>query len=159
MIERGDETSVSAGVAGLRTCLEHVAAPFAGDKRAEALAARDGGLRQLLHCEKILGTGLRTQGLLEEAAALHLAVAREWAELDGENHDNALSAQHELALTLGAAGSAVEATQMLERVVAARMREDGAGHRKTLAAVRDLGEARERSAFTSTVPCVPASAA
>lgn len=146
MIERGDDLSVAAGVAALRECLEMLSAPFSGSKRADALLSRDGALRQLLHCEKILGTGLRAQGLLDEAVELHRRTAQEWADLDGESHDNALSATHELALTLGAAGGGHEATRLLERVVAARVREDGAGHRKTLAAVRHLEEMREMTA-------------
>jgi len=151
LIMQGGVESVLAGVEELRFCLEQLQGAFEGEKRAGALAAKDGGLRQLLHCEKLLATGLRAQGkrMLDEALALHRTVAREWAQLDGESHDNALTAQHELALTLEAAGSGAEAVELLERLVALRVREDGAGHRKTAAAICDLAAVRERTSTGS----------
>ena len=115
----------------LRACFAQLALPFAGERRAVELAAGNGGLRQLFHCEKLLGTALRTLGRVDEAITLHKAVARDWPVLDGEHHDNSLSAQTELALTLRAAGRNEEAEVMLSHVLQSRVREDGEQHLKT----------------------------
>ena len=115
----------------LRSCLEELSLPFIGDQRSVQLAAKNGGLRQVLHCEKLLGTALRALGQMDEALALHEAVARDWCTLDGEAHDNGLAAKTELAATLQAAGQIKEAWKLLECVLRVRIRECGVEHHKT----------------------------
>ena len=129
----------------LRSCLAELSVPFIGDQRSMQLAAKNGGLRQVLHCEKLLGTALRALGQSDEALALHEAVARDWCALDGEAHDNGLAAKTELAATLQAAGQIKEARKLLECVHRVRIRECGVEHPKpkdARAMLADIGRAK-----------------
>jgi len=165
------EMHISAGegdaaVLELRGCLEGLEA-LVGDQSA-ALAARNPDCRQLFHCEQLLGNGLRAIAgggaetgpiaggdmgrrgvLLAEAEELQRKAARNWAALDGACHDNTLTAQCDLALTLATAGGGgcAEAVAIIEEVARVRTREQGAGHVKTKRAAAMLSSFREMAAF------------
>ena len=100
-------------------------------KRAELLKAKNGGMRSVLHLEKLLGTGLREIGEYDEALELHERMTREWGELDGTSHDNYLAAMSELATTLDTMGKTEEACKKMQYVVRRRILEDGMTHLKT----------------------------
>mmetsp|Transcript_140953 Transcript_140953/g.270494 ORF Transcript_140953/g.270494 Transcript_140953/m.270494 type:complete len:689 (+) Transcript_140953:55-2121(+) len=131
VMESGD---VAQAASLLRELVAFYSSKFPGEQRSIQLAAKNGELRQLFHCEKLLGTALRELGQVDEAVALHEAMVRDWSVLDGESHDNALAGRSELAKTLSAKGRNAEARQMMEGVVQARVREDGEEHKKTKAA-------------------------
>ena len=88
-----------------------------GETREAELRNGNGGLRQLFHCEQLLGVGLRKMGCAADALPLHRSVARDWAALDGDAHDNALTAQYELAQTLHSLGQAREAISIMRSIV------------------------------------------
>ena len=137
MIETNDAPS---GVAALRICLEGFAL---GDREIE-IANRNPQCRQLLHCEQLLGNGLREiankddiidattkEKYLTEALNLQRTAAVDWVRLDGECHDNAMTAKCDLAVTLASVGQCEDAIHILEEVTRIRTREQGADHIKT----------------------------
>lgn len=137
MIETDD---AAKGVVALRVCVND----FALNDRALEISKKNPQCRQLFHCEQLLGNGLRVlasngdcidaatkESYLHEALKLQRAAAADWSLLDGENHDNALSAKCDLAVTLASAGECNDAIHLLEEVTRIRTREQGADHIKT----------------------------
>ena len=113
-------------VAELRTCIEAVDTAKMEGKRPEADITR-----QDLHCRQLLGVALRDGGLApEEALDLHTAVRPRWAELDGDTHDNHVTARFQCALSLEAMGRLEDALAEAEQVLRLREVELGTAHGK-----------------------------
>ena len=139
MLNKGSAEDIVNAVAILEACLLPLSATILSQgSRQEQVQAKNGALRSLFHCEKLLGTGLRMLGQYNRALKLHQAMTLDWGKLDGTFNDNYLGAMCELARTLHAMGRTSEAKRKMKSVVKTRIREDGREHRKTKFAMEFL---------------------